>query len=53
MVEQRPLGIARLAGVELDERAADLDTRLRPGREAELLVLRRPSPRGLAEKSAT
>ena len=27
VVEQRPLGRARLAGMELDERAADLDTR--------------------------
>ena len=30
VVEQRPLGIAGLAGVELDVRAADLDARRRP-----------------------
>ena len=39
VVEQRPLGVSRLALVELDERAADLDPRLVLGREPELLVL--------------
>ena len=47
MVEERLLRIARLAGVEVDVCAADLDPRLRLGREAEFRVLGRrlPGPR--------
>jgi hypothetical protein len=46
MVEQRPLGRARLARMELDESAADLDPRRprrtgRSKREAERRVLAR------------
>ena len=50
VVEKRPLGIARLAVVELDERAADLDPLLTVRGEAELLVLPRRLVRARGEE---